>query len=393
MRNHKKSQALLATALAIPLCGVLAACGGDEQKDPKTFVAAGDRLLQDNNLKGAEVQFRHAASLAPQDETIHLRLARIYLRENQTNAAEAELIPLKRTSMQSEEFHAVLAEVMARQGKAVELLRDIPAGSRSPQIESDIRMYRAFAELSLGHTANAKQQFADAEQMNPNSVMVKLGKSRLLENSDTAAADRELDAALALAPHDSRVLDAKGALALSRHDNAEAMKYFDMAIMEDRTNVRALLHRGNLHLDNGETDAAEQDALATLRADAGNRFARFLQASIAIQKGDYAKADGIFTSLRRLMDRLPHDAYLQAGIVKFHLNQAEQADTFLTRYVAQEHDNPRAYETLGAIALQRGDSKRAADMLVLAIKLDPKNTNASGLLEKARAEQNKPQTR
>ena len=396
MRNHKKSRAILAAAVAIPLSVGLAACGDRQQQsanDAKTAVAAGERLLQDNNLKGAEAQFRHAASLAPQDETIHLRLARLYLKENEVNAAEAELIPLKQTSMQSEQYHAVLAEVMARQGKAVELLRDIPAGSRSPEVEAEIRSYRGFAELTLGHEANAKKMFADAEQLNPKSVMLRLGKARMLETSDAAAADRELDEALAVAPKDSRVLDAKGEVALLRHDNAAAMKYFDMAVQEDSASVRALLHRGNLHLNNGEFDAAENDAAAALRVVRGNAGAVFLQGSIAIQKGDYAAADAIFTRLRRVMDRLPADAYLMAGMAKYHLNQAEQADTFLTKFVAKEHDKPVAYETLGAIALQRGDAKRAADMLAQAVKLDPKNAKASGLLRQARAELDKPQTR
>jgi tetratricopeptide (TPR) repeat protein len=148
-------------------------------------------------------------------------------------------------------------------------------------------------------------------------------------------------------------------------------------------------------LNNGEFDAAEKDAAATLRVDAGNMNAVFLQANTAAQKGDYARADAIFTRLRRVMDRLPPDAYLQAGLTKYHLNQAEQANTFLTKFVAQKHDRPQAYETLGAIALQRGDAKRAADMLAEAVKLDPKSASASGLLEKARAELSapKPETR
>ena len=396
MRNHKSVRALLAAAVAIPLSAGLAGCGDRHQadaQDAKTSVAAAERLLQDKNLKGAEAQFRHAATLAPQDETIHLRLARIYLQENQLNAAEAELIPLKKTSMQSEEYHLVLAELMARQGKAVELLRDIPAGSRSPNVESEIRAYRGLAEIALNHPENAKVMFGDAEQLDPNSITAKIGKARLLARSDPAAADRVLDQALAIDPKNSRVLAAKGAIAASRHDNAEAMKYLDMAVAEDGTNVRALLDRGNLHLNNGELDAAQKDATAVLHADAGNRFAVFLQASIAGQKGDYAGADAIFTRLRRVMDRLPPDAYFKAGMAKYHLNQAEQADTFLTKFVAQEHGTPEAYETLGAIALQRGDAKRAADMLGRAIKLDPKSENANGLLKQARAEMDKPQTR
>jgi Tfp pilus assembly protein PilF len=389
MRHNKKFRTLLATAVALPLFGGLAACGEEQKQQPdtKALVANGERLLGENNLKGAETQFRLAAKYAPQDEAIHLQLARIYLKENQTNAAEAELIPLKQISMQSEQYHVVLAEVMARQGKAVELLHDVPAGSRSPEIESEIRSYRAFAELALGHTSNAKQMLVDAEQLNPSSVLMKLGKARLfVDSSDIASADRVLDEALAIAPKDSRVLDAKGGLALARHENAQAMKYFEQAVEADPRNVRALLHRGNLHLTNGELDAAERDAEATFRADTGNRNAALLQASVAIQKGDYARADAIFTRLRPLMDRLPTEAYLKAGIVKYHLNQAEQADTFLTKFVAQQHDKPEAYETLGAIALQRGDAKRAADMLAQAIKLDPKNASASELLEKARAE-------
>jgi Tfp pilus assembly protein PilF len=315
-----------------------------------------------------------------------LQLARIYLKENQVNDAEAELIPLKQTQMQSEAFHALLAEVLARQGRAVELLRDIPAGSRSSDVESQIRAFRGLSELELGHNANAEQMLNDAERLNPKGIWPKLGKARLLKLSDPDAADRKLDEALAIDPKDSGVLDAKGDLALFRHDKAEAMKYFGMALREDPANVRALLDRGNLHLSNKEFNQAEHDALAALRADATNPNAMFLQASIVTQKGDYVSANAMFTKLRDLMDELPPEVYLEAGITKYHLNQTEQAEAFLTRYVAHRQDSAEAYEMLGDLALKRGDPKRAVDMLARAVKLDPMNAPAATLLEKARAE-------
>jgi len=359
---------------------------GCEQQDTTNHAAIAEQLLRANDLKGAEAEYRRAAGYAPQDANIHLQLARIYLKENQVNDAEAELIPLKQTQMQSEAFHALFAEVLAREGRAVELLRDIPAGSRSSEAESQVRAFRGLSELELGHTANAEQMLNDAERLNPKGIWPKLGKARLLKLSDPDAADRKLDEALAVAPKDSGVLDAKGELALSRHDDDEAMKYFDMALKEDPADVRALLDRGNLHLSNKEFDQAEHDALAALRADATNPNALFLQASIVTQKGDYVSANAMFTKLRDLMDDLPPEVYLEAGITKYHLNQTEQAEAFLTRYVAHQKDNAQAYEMLGDLAFRRGDSKRAADMLAQAVKLDPKNASAATLLEKARAE-------
>ena len=359
---------------------------GCEQQDTTNHAATAEQLLRENDLKGAEAEFRRAAAYAPQDANLHFQLARIYLQENQVNDAEAELIPLKQTQMQSEGFHALLAEVLARQGRAVELLRDIPAGSRSSELESQIRAFRGLSELELGHTANAQQMLDDAERLNPNGIWPKLGKARLLRSSDPGAADRKLDEALAIAPNDSGVLEAKGDLALVRHDKAQAMKYFGMALKEDPTNIRALLDRGNLHLSNKEFNQAQRDALAALRADPTNPNAMFLQASILTKKGDYVSANAMFTKLRDLMDDLPPEVYLEAAITKYHLNQTEQAETFLTRYVAHQKDNAEAYEMLGDLALKRGNAKHAADMLAQAVKLDPKNASAATLLEKARAE-------
>src|SRR4051794_31824774 len=77
--------------------------------DPDSFVESAKNLIAKNDLKGAEIQLRNAVHRAPQDGTLRMELARLYLRQGNIAASEAELIAAKQRGITSEDHAMLLA--------------------------------------------------------------------------------------------------------------------------------------------------------------------------------------------------------------------------------------------------------------------------------------------
>jgi predicted Zn-dependent protease len=363
--------------------------------DTSALAKAGEQLLQKNDAKGAEAQFRQAVLLAPNDAGLRIQLARVYLKQNNLHAAEAELTLVKQkrlladksdyTNVEwSEQLDATLAEILFREGESATLLRDIPAGNRAPQLESTVRTYRGLAGLGLGQRATAQTMLQDAERLDPTSMAAKVATARLLlATDDLTAAERKINDVLKAAPRDSDALQTKGSIVLAAGKTDEALTYFSNALKEDPSNEQALLNRAKLYIRKGDLDHANEDVRLLQNSDTTRWMSIYLHATIAVLQHDYKSADVALTRFRPAMDRMP-EAYLLAGIVKYNLNQFSQADDYLTRYIAHDKGRARAYQVLGAVALKQGNPKRAVEMLDQALKLAPNDEESLRFLAEAK---------
>jgi putative PEP-CTERM system TPR-repeat lipoprotein len=384
MGKQGRTRFLAATALIAPILMGLAtggACAAVREAD--FYLRSAERLLQNNDLRGAEIQLRNAAQRAPQDGAIRMQLAEIYMRQGNINAAEAELTAAKQRGVTDERLAMLLVQVMYAKGEYGPLLRDVPAGNRTAEVESVVRNFRGLAELAVGQNDDARTMLEDAERLAPKSVFPKISMARLfLFDRNLDAAERKIDEALAIGPRDSRALDVKGVILLSRGDKARALTSFNDALKERPGSIQVLLDRANLYLSRGDIDLAEKDVKAVEMASANSATAIYLDALISSRRGNYQAADASLTKFRPLMDQLP-DSYLLAGFVKYNLNQIEQAEAYLTRFIARRKDKVQAYQLLGAIALRQGNADRAIAMLDQALSLEPKSPDTMSLLAQA----------
>src|ERR1051326_8465264 len=391
-RSSVLRHALLGTVLIIGLGSTNVEAAAP---DASALIKAGEQLFEKNDTKGAEAQFQKALQLAPNDPNVRIQLARAYLKDNNLQAAEAELTAVKQKRLLadksdythvelSEQLDATLSEILFKQGQTALVLRDIPAGNRMPQLESVVRTYRGLSELALGQRTNAQAMLKDAERLDPMFVPAKIRGARLLfVSGDLKAAEGKIDDVLRGAPHDSDALSLKGSIVQAAGRTDEALALFNDALKEDPHNGDALVNRGRLYLAKGDLIHASDD-VKLMQQDSSTRWnALYLSAEIAARQKDYKTADAALARFRPAMDRVP-DSYLLAGIVKYYLNQFGQADEYLTRYIAHNKGRAQAYQFLGAVALKQGNQKRAIEMLEQALKLAPDDENSQRLLSEAK---------
>lgn len=378
-----KNRALGVISLLTPI--LIASLGGayGANSEAESYVKSAQRLLQNKDVKGAEIQLRNAVQRDPADGMLRMQLAELYILEGNFSAAEAELIAAKQRGVTDEKHAMMLAVVMFRNAEFGRLLREVPAGNRTPAAESVVRLYRGMAELGIGETDAGRAMLEDAERLDPKNVGPKLGLARMFLMMDNAEmAESKINEALAISPRDSQALDLKGSVLRARGKNDEALSAFNEALQANANNVQALLDRGGLHLDRGDLTSADKDIKAAQNLGRNNPSAIYLDAMLNMRRGNYQEADAGLTKLRALMDRLP-EAYFVAGVVKYNLDQIEQADAYLVRYIAKRKDRPQPYMLLGAIALRQRNADRAIAMLNQALALAPDNPQITGLLGEA----------
>ena len=365
--RHQKLVWLVTLALALAAPTIVQAL----PEEAETYVQSADQLLQKGDLRGAAIQLRNAIQKAPEDGALRVKLGQVYLALGDPVAAEATVIAARERGIPEDLTAALLAEALYKQGNFGRLLKVVPAGNRPAEAESAVRTFRGLAHLALGENSNAETMLFDAERLDPTGLMPRVALvSWFLFNNRVEDADREADAALAISPDNSAALTSKGWVLIVKNDTVAALEKLNAAIERDPSNLQALTFRAGLRVREGDLDAAQKDLDTILARVPRSVEGNYLQAMVQARKGDLKAADETLTKISSSFGQFAQ-GYLLAGVVKYRLDQLDVAEDYLSRYVARVPNTASAYTILAAIAVRKGDSKRALDAVQKALKLAP----------------------
>ncbi|HYL31789.1 MAG TPA: XrtA/PEP-CTERM system TPR-repeat protein PrsT [Stellaceae bacterium] len=362
-------------------CGVLAV-------PSVTFASTGysdtaQQLVDRGDLRGAAIELRNAARGEPQNADIHLRLARIYLQIGNIPAAEAEARLALARGGDDAKVAPVLAESLLRAGKFNAVLHEIPAGHRPPEAESMVRLARGLAYLGLHQPNEAAPLLTEAVQLDSNAVEPKLGLARLMmfENKP-ADAEKQIDAALAVDPNNSRALMLKGDMLRMHGDYPGALARYNAVVKHEPQNAIALLGRANLEIALGQLDVAAKDVQQVQAEFPNSPEDIYLQALIEVGRGHIVKANDILQKASLQLSNLPV-AQLLSGAVQFSLGNYAQAAVSLKNFVARVPNNPLANRLLADIALRQNEPHQAIALLEPITRANPGDGDAWAVLADA----------
>ncbi|HXP12615.1 MAG TPA: tetratricopeptide repeat protein, partial [Stellaceae bacterium] len=251
-------------------------------------------LIDQGNLKGAAIELRNAARDQPQNPDIHLRLTQIYLDLGNIPAAEAEIRNAIAQGAAEAKSAPLLGQVLLREGKFSQALKEVPSGNRPAAAESAVRLVRGLAYLGLRQLTDAESALRDDERLDPSAIDPKLGLARLLMAQNMPApAEGKVDEALALDPHNDRVLTMKAEFLRQRGDYDGALARYNDILAREKQNVPALLGQANIEIAKNSLDAAQKDIQAATSESPNNPEAAYLLALVYARRGDFAKASDI----------------------------------------------------------------------------------------------------
>ena len=314
------------------VAAVLSACSKSADED----IGRAQALLDAGNIPAAVVELKNALQKEPKNLKARILLAQSYLDMSDAASAEAQLLHARADGADAALVAKPLAEAELRLGKFDKALSEseFPANA-SPALKASLYSVRAMAYLGQGKAAAADEAFAAGLKEDPHSVDVLAAMIQsALARHDLATARERLSQALIEAPTSMRVITLKGAVAFANSNFTEAEEAFAQVAKAQPWNLGARTSVAQAQIAEGKLKEADANLAIVLKASPKAPGPNYLRALTAFQAHDYTTAN---TYIQNVLgaNAAYAPALLLAGATSYALNQFEQANAYLTQYVAR----------------------------------------------------------
>lgn len=363
--------------IAWMVCATLAACSG--RSDEELLAAAAQRM-QANDPGGASIELKNLLQRSPDNAQARQLLGKALLDAGDLAGAEIELRRAQELGASPSLVAPLLAQALLESGQGQKLISELADRSLADaEATAKLQSFLSIAYLQQGNLLEAKAAATRAQQAAPSAEASVLVNARVR----AAAGSRDeglklLDELLARDAKSVKALQLKAEILASLGRHAEVLDLLQriLQLAPAEYEARSLLVREALAKNRIEeaTKLVESMPEKMSKRPQGH----FLQAQLALAKGDAAKARELGQPLLKLMPnyvpllRLLAGAYQQLGQIPDAENMLGQAlkqlpeDRSLRRQYAnlqlQARQPARALETLKAVV---DSGKVDADTLLI----------------------------
>ncbi|WP_295883287.1 XrtA/PEP-CTERM system TPR-repeat protein PrsT [uncultured Thiohalocapsa sp.] len=393
----------LRVAVLTLLLSLFAGSAGAQQQEPLLGEAEGaeaaaefyEKALIAHNkgdVRSAYIFLKNSLREDPLLLPAHLLLGRIYLDMGQGEQAEKQLLIADGLGAHRSLIQNSLARAYLMQGRPQQLLDELFPVGTAPEEDAELLALRGEAHLALEQYFDAQRSFTQAWELNPRSAAAILGRVHVMllqgELEKAMALARE---AVAVAPTSPRAWYLKGVLAESMGDYSGALSDLTEAAELLPAYLPAQTGRVNLMLRLGRLSEADAVASEVQEIYPNDPRSHYLKAVVQTKLGNEQAAEEALQAGSNLIARFPRElieghrpTLLLAGIIAFTLKQWEQAEDYLSIYLAEDGGATGPRVLLARIALeQRGEPERAIRLLESAVERTPGNVPALSLLAEA----------
>ncbi len=360
-------------AAMIVLVTAGAALAGWHYLRPRDPLAQARQMMDQGNIRGAQLVLRSAVLANPGLAEAHVRLGKVQLLLSDPAAAEHEFRQAAALHWDAAALRPLLAQAVVAQGRYAEVLKDYPADGLPPADAATVLVARAQAQLGLDQPEAAAASVAEAQRLAPKSAAVALASARVaIAGKDLDAAARHVAEALAIDPHDLQALSLQAELQAARGDFSGAVTTYGTAIDQAQAaaapGVADMLRLGRARAlyATGAYLRARSDVDTVLKTQPRQPQAQYLSALLYTRAGDWKAADAALSEIAPLLPRLP-DGELTLAVVKANLGEPEQAVAAAEQQVAQTPGNLGAVKLLAMLEMSKHEPGRAADLLATTL--------------------------
>lgn len=344
------------------------------------------------DARSAYIYLKNALKEDPLLLPAHLLLGRIYLDMGEGEDAEKQLLIADGLGAHRSLIQNSLARAYLMQGRPEQLLDELFPIGTAPEEDAELLALRGEAHLALEQYFDAQRSFTQAWELNPRSSAAILGRVHVMllqgELEKAAALARE---AVQVAPRSARAWYLKGVLAQGTGDYAGALADMTEAAELLPSYLPAQIGRISLLLRLGRLDEADEAASAVREIYPNDPRSHYLKAVVQTKLGNDKAAEESLQDGANLVARFPRElieghrpTLLLAGVFAFTLKQWEQAEDYLSIYLAEDGGATGPRVLLARIALeQRNEPERAIRLLEPAVERTPNNTAALSVLAEA----------
>lgn len=322
------------------------------------------------DLRAALIQVKTAVQQKPEDALARQLLGELYIEQGDTLPAEKELRRAIELGRPRGEVLPALGKAILLQRASARLLLELSSDAES----ADVLTLRAEAQLALGKPDLAAPLFRQALQLQPSHAPALLGLARLaLSRKQQAEAMRYVEQAIAAQPKEMEALRFKGDLLRAQGQFEAARLAYESILTLRPNNVQARTDIAGLFLDAGQLEQARAQIAAARKVQPNSLLINYAQAMLDYRERRYKQArDQVQHTLRAAPDHPP--TLLLAATIDLALNDLTQSRLHLEKFLQAAPNHPYATGLLARIALR---SNQPADALrLLQPLLDNENGDA-----------------
>lgn len=381
MTNRSQGVAWLALWAALSVAAgpqAYAALNDDARAD---YYQRALELIDKKDFDGAVILLKNALQADARDLSARVQLATTYLRLEDGQSAEKELLRARRDGAQESFIVAPLGRAYLLQAKYDQLLSEITITGAAPDVQAEILRVRGLAYLSQRRFADAEAAFQDSLRLVPGHEEPYIGLARVdIARNRLDRAQTYLKDALRKNPDSAEAWFIEGELARLRNDKTAALDGYNRSVRIAPDFRRGLLARSRILIDRGEHLKAEPDILRVRRIQQGDPSAAYLHALILTAKGDIDgarealnDADQILKSIGPEVLRQNPPLLLLSGVVSYFRKDFETAYQQLSEYHRDIPQHLGARKLLAALEIGRGAPLQAVGLLEPVVKATPED--------------------
>src|SRR5258707_2626829 len=333
-------------------------------------------------FQDAEANLLKARKLSPGSLTPAMALGNYYAAEKQWENAIAAFRTASTIASANPSPRASLAGVYIAQGqggKAEEVLREAKA-----QLNTDPAGYRMLGDyyLNQGDSAKALEEFASLSKDHPTDFNVQKPYAQLLILSHQLdQASMLTDEILKRSPRDDGALILKGQILLQTGNTDDALQTLQQAVKANPANAfghyqlgMANLAKGNMNQGEGEWRAATQ-----IRPDLTDAWIAL--GKVATDRHDWSGLEQIALQIKKISPASP-GGYLFHATARMNQNDGLGAEADLKQLIQVAPQNPFGYAKLGQLRALTKRWNEAEELYRQALNRSPNFLDAiQGIVE------------
>ncbi len=315
------------------------------------------QAIDKGDYSTAVIHLKNQLKKTPNNPQARFLLGSVYLQTGKLNSSLKELgrahdlLPEDTKIL----FHYVDAlQASGKKNKIIELLKK-PLENKN--LESQRLTYIGYAHLSMNQLAEASQKFKQANQLAENTNAYS-GLIRLaLYEKDYNLAEQLLEKSFSIEPDKTSTLQLKAKLANINMQYELALSIYNELIKKNAGNLSFYLERAATFAIIQKNKQAKADLKVILDKIENHPQANFIKSQILLQEKDFVGAQ---EAAQRVVNVAPKHmpAAFVLGTANFALKQYNQADEYLTIYLASNPGNLKAQNILANVYLAQGKTQQ-----------------------------------
>lgn len=336
--------------------------------------------VQQNDNEQAIIHLKNIIQDQPSSPEARQLLAKIYFDIGHYAGAEKEFQWVLGTQPDNEIAKQGLYESLFFQDKFEPLLEATEQEHRlSPDLQTQVYVYRAVSHYELGNIGNAKSELEKASDISEQAKFVTLGKAvAMRENENTSDALALVNSVLETEPnfHEARLL--QGQLYAANNNYAQAVKSYERFHNAFNLDNKGKLLLADAYVKTQNYDGARPLIDDLLKVSPNHPYINLLKGVTAFNDGNFQASIGYFdTTLES--DPFNIAAKMYAGTAAYRLGNHERAYEFLSPVAETLEQSHPVHKMLTDIKINLGYTVEALNDFN---KLTLSNVDESQLLFK-----------